>query len=74
MEYSFDINSETEKFELYYLKCICADRAHEGFLYCLSIKNAKVALYCVKFMMLLLLEFCDILFMLIIEKSVNMLF
>ena len=22
MEYSFDINSETEKFELYYLKCI----------------------------------------------------
>ena len=23
MEYSFDINSETEKFELYYLKCIC---------------------------------------------------
>ena len=31
MEYSFDINSETEKFELYYLKCICAGRAHEGF-------------------------------------------
>ena len=31
MEYSFDINSETEKFELYYLKCICASRAHEGF-------------------------------------------
>ena len=31
MEYSFDINSETEKFELYYLKCISADRAHEGF-------------------------------------------
>lgn len=30
MEYSFDINSETEKFELYYLKCICAGRAHEG--------------------------------------------
>ena len=25
MEYSFDINSETEKFELYYLKCICAE-------------------------------------------------
>lgn len=31
MEYSFDINSEIEKFELYYLKCICAGRAHEGF-------------------------------------------
>ena len=31
MEYSFDINSETEKFELYYLKCICACRPHEGF-------------------------------------------
>lgn len=31
MEYSFDINSETEKFELYYLKCICAGRAHESF-------------------------------------------
>ena len=31
MEYSFDINSETEKFEPYYLKCICAGRAHEGF-------------------------------------------
>lgn len=30
MEYSFDINSEIEKFELYYLKCICAGRAHEG--------------------------------------------
>ena len=24
MKYSFNINSETEKFELYYLKCICA--------------------------------------------------
>ena len=32
MEYSFDINSETEKFELYYLKCIFAGRAHEGFI------------------------------------------
>jgi hypothetical protein len=31
MEYSFDINSETEKFEPYYLKCIRAGRAHEGF-------------------------------------------
>ena len=31
MEYSFDINSETEKFELYYLKCIFAGRAHKGF-------------------------------------------
>ena len=31
MEYSFDINFETEKFETYYLKCICAGRAHEGF-------------------------------------------
>lgn len=31
MEYSFDINSETEKFEPYYLKCIFAGRAHEGF-------------------------------------------
>lgn len=30
MEYSFDINSEIEKFELYYLKCIFAGRAHEG--------------------------------------------
>lgn len=30
MEYSFDINSETEKFEPYYLKCICAGRVHEG--------------------------------------------
>lgn len=30
MEYSFDINSETKKFELYYLKCIFAGRAHEG--------------------------------------------
>ncbi len=27
MKYSFNINSETEKFELYYLKCICAGRA-----------------------------------------------
>mgnify|MGYP005854111627 CR=1 FL=1 len=31
MEYSFDINSEIEKFELYYLKCIRAGRVHEGF-------------------------------------------
>lgn len=31
MEYSFDMNSEAEKFEPYYLKCICAGRAHEGF-------------------------------------------
>ena len=31
MEYSFDINSESEKFELYYLKCIFAGRAHKGF-------------------------------------------
>ena len=31
MEYSFDINSETEKFELYCLKCICTGRAHEDF-------------------------------------------
>lgn len=30
MEYSFDINSETEKFEPYYLKCICSGRVHEG--------------------------------------------
>lgn len=74
MEYSFDINSETEKFEPYYLKCICAGRAHEGFYIVYPSKNAKVALYCVKFMMLLLLEFCDILFMLIIDKSANMLF
>jgi hypothetical protein len=37
-------------------------------------KNAKVVLYCVKFMMLFLLEFCNILFMLIIEKSANILF
>ena len=37
MEYSFDINSETEKFELYYLKCICEGRAHEGFYIVLSL-------------------------------------
>lgn len=43
-------------------------------LYCLSVKNAKVVLYCVKFMMLLLLELCDILSMLIIEKSANIFF
>ena len=40
MEYSFNINSETEKFELYYLKCICAGRAR-GLLYCLSIKMQR---------------------------------
>lgn len=30
MKYTFDINSNGEKFEPYYLKCICAGRAHEG--------------------------------------------
>ena len=39
MEYSFDINSETEKFKMY----ICR-QSTQGLLYCLSIKNAKVAI------------------------------
>lgn len=30
MEYNFDVNSDAKKFEPYYLKCICAGRAHEG--------------------------------------------
>lgn len=30
MRYTFDINSSGKKFEPYYLKCICAGRAHEG--------------------------------------------
>lgn len=30
MKYTFDINSSGKKFEPYYLKCICAGRAHEG--------------------------------------------
>ena len=37
MEYSFDINSETEKFELYYLKCIFAGR---GLYFSRTINNA----------------------------------
>lgn len=41
MEYSFDINSETEKFELYYLKCIFAGRAHEGFYIVYSSKMQR---------------------------------
>lgn len=30
MKYNFDINVDAKKFEPYYLKCICAGRAHEG--------------------------------------------
>lgn len=46
MEYSFDINSETEKFELYYLKCIFAGRAHEGFYIVYPSKCKGSALLC----------------------------
>ena len=46
MEYSFDINSETEKFELYYLKCICAGRAHKAFILFIHQKCKGRALLC----------------------------